>query len=544
MYKKILFLFVLLNQISFGQNTVGTISLTNDAYDGFTLFSIHKKTYLINNCGEVINEWISDFTPGNAVYLLPNGNLLRTGREDGLSTISFGGVGGKIELFNWNGDLIWSYDYNTDNYRQHHDVYPMPNGNILILAATLVSQNEAISLGRNPNFLIDGKLYNEQILEIEPMGTNQAKVVWEWNTIDHLIQDFDTSKANFGNVSESPEKLDINFLNGGSGGASWLHCNSIQYYDELNQIVISSRNLSEIWVIDHSTTTAEAASSSGGVYGKGGDFLYRWGNPQSYKQGTEIDRKLYGQHFPYFIEEGLEDEGKIILFNNGNGRSPDFSEVFIIDPPEIDGVYSYTQNTSFEPEYPSYIYSDMSENPSPFYSAILSGAQKLANGNILICEGRKGYFFEIDANENKVWEYKNPVNSVNGSIATQFDTSVVSSTFRATKYPRDYAAFINNDITPQLPIENNSNTDPCDALSLESENINYVKIYPNPVDDFINLNISTTENFKTEIFNILGKKVFEGKNQTKIDFSLYEKGIYFLKIKSGFDNKVLKVLKN
>src|SRR5690606_29478611 len=187
---------------------------------------------------------------------------------------------------------------------------------------------EAILAGRNPDLLPQGVLYSEQIVEVEPVGFNQANIVWEWDIKNHLIQDFDATKNNFGSVSENKHKLDINFTNGLNGSANWLHVNSIQYNEELDQIVLSSRNLSEIWIIDHSTTTSEAASSSGGIYGKGGDILYRWGNPQAYKQGSESDRKLYGQHYPHWIGENLIDEGKIILFNNGNGRIPQFSEVY------------------------------------------------------------------------------------------------------------------------------------------------------------------------------------------------------------------------
>ena len=63
----------------------------------------------------------------------------------------------------------------------------------------------------------------------------------------------------------------------------------------LDQIVLSNHNLSEIWIIDHSTTTLEAASHSGGNSGKGGDLLYRWGNPQAYDQGTGADQLLNHQ---------------------------------------------------------------------------------------------------------------------------------------------------------------------------------------------------------------------------------------------------------
>ena len=454
MKKKLLCLFLLLDIItSNSQNTVGTTFITEDVYDAFTLISANTKAYLINNCGEVVNEWTSAYIPGNAVYLLPNGNLLRAGRvQDNSSDIVFGGQGGIVELFDWDGNLIWSFLYNSNQERQHHDVFPMPNGNVLILAATVISSAEAILAGRDPNSLPENRLYNEQIIEVEPIGTNQANIVWEWNVKDHLIQDIDNSKDNFGDVSMNPGKLDINFLNGGSGTANWLHFNSIQYDEILNQIVISSRNLSEIYIIDHSTTTTEAATSSGGTYGKGGDFLYRWGNPQSYRQGSEADRILYGQHYPHYISQGLNDEGKLILFNNGRDRTPSFSEVMIIEPPAtIPGFYNYTPDTAFGPTNADYIYEDQSASPSPFYSSIVSSAQRLPNGNTLICEGQFGEIFEIDSNDNKVWEYINPVHNLNGNISSQGDPPPgVNILFRAIKYAPDFPAFIGRDLTPEM----------------------------------------------------------------------------------------------
>ena len=201
MKKKLLCLFLLLHIItSNSQNTVGTTFITEDVYDAFTLISANTKAYLINNCGEVVNEWTSAYIPGNAVYLLPNGNLLRAGRvQDNSSDIVFGGQGGIVELFDWDGNLIWSFLYNSNQERQHHDVFPMPNGNVLILAATVISSVEAILAGRDPNSLPENRLYNEQIIEVEPIGTNQANIVWEWNVKDHLIQDIDNSKDNIEN---------------------------------------------------------------------------------------------------------------------------------------------------------------------------------------------------------------------------------------------------------------------------------------------------------------------------------------------------------
>ena len=66
--------------------------------------------------------------------------------------------------------------------------------------------------------------------------------------------------------------------------------NSVAYHPELDQIVLSVLGFSEIWIIDHGTTTAEAAGHTGGRSGKGGDLLYRWGNPRAYRAGSAVDQ--------------------------------------------------------------------------------------------------------------------------------------------------------------------------------------------------------------------------------------------------------------
>lgn len=542
MIKNLLFTLLIVSNFVVAQNTVGTTFISEGVYDGYTIFTVSSETYLINNCGEVINQWTSTFPPGNSVYLLENGNLLRAGRTSS-SDITFGGQGGVVELYNWDGNLIWQYFYDTPMMRQHHDVYPMPNGNILILAATVMSNSEAIQAGRNPALLTETDLYNEQIIEVTPLGLDSVNIVWEWNIKDHLIQDFDATKDNFGNVGLNPNKLDINFLNGGSGGSNWLHINSIQYNEERDQIILSSRNLSEIWIIDHSTTTAEAASDTGGTYGKGGDLLYRWGNPESYKQGTSTDRTLFGQHTPHFIPSSLPNGGDILLFNNGIDRTPSYSQVDIISPPESSlGVYDYVPNTRYLPNNTNYTYDEFTAGNSDFFSPIVSSARQLPNGNILICEGNQGHFFEITSSEEKVWEYINPVNSNNGNISTQGNPPPNANlTFRAEKYATDYPAFNGRDLTPGDPIELNPDLTPCINLSTLEFEIYSVLIYPNPTPDFIQIE-SMNEIDKIELYNILGKRI-SVITGPKIDLSQQPSGIYILKIHSGNKSITRKVVK-
>ena len=544
MKKKLIYILLIFSNLTLLSqvNTLGTISLTEEAYDGYTLFSSHKNTFLINNCGQVINQWSSDYLPGHSVYILPNGNLIRAGRKD-TSTITFGGVGGIVEMFDWDGNLVWEFIYSNDEHRLHHDIYPMPNGNILVLAATVMSNEETILAGRDPNLVSGaGILYNEQILEIKPIGTNDYSIEWEWNFNDHLIQDYDDTKNNYGVIEEHPEKLNINFLNDRIPAENWLHVNSIQYDETLDQIVISSRNLSELFIIDHSTTTEEASGDTGGTYGKGGDFLYRWGNPAAYRQGNEDNRTLFGQHFPHIIKPGLKDEGKIILFNNGTDREPAFSEVMIFSAPTTSpGIYTYEPDSSYGPEAAEFTYSSNEDNN--FTSGILSGAIRLPNENLLICDGNSGRLFEITATNDIVWNYIIPMNNTTGEISSQGDVlESGNSTFRGIKYSTDYEGFTGKDVTPDDPIESNFNLNTCLSLSTDNLLNNNITIYPNPVIDLININTSLTI-LEVEIYDVLGKRLNYIKvNNRKIDVSGVNSGFYILKIKTEIGIILKKIL--
>ncbi|MBK8500839.1 MAG: aryl-sulfate sulfotransferase [Saprospiraceae bacterium] len=511
------------------QNTVGVLINSKNALEGYTLFTAKTETYLINNCGGVVKQWTSSYLPGQSVYLLENGNLLRAAEIPNPGNINIPGIGGRIELFDWDGQLIWEYNYSTMSATQHHDVFPLPDGNILMLAVTIISRDEAIQMGRKPSTIPLNQLYNEQILELQPIGINEAKIIWEWNVKDHLIQDYDNKKDSYGDISENPQLLDINFLGISSAGSNWLHINAISYSAELDQIVLSSRHLHEIYMIDHSTSIAEAASHTGGRYGKGGDLLYRWGNPITYQQGSVADQKLFAQHSAGWISEGLRDAGKILLFNNGLNRSPLFSEIDIIEPPvSAAGEYIFEDNVAYGPPEPAYVYTTPIR--TDFYSPFLSSAQRLANGNLLICEGRKGHFFEIDQQENMVWKYISPVSS--SGILNQGENPENSNNhvFRATKYATDYQAFTGKDLVANLPVEGNPDLTACNLISKKIDfDFKDFIIYPNPVSD--DLKIKTSHQVdRIELFDLGGNKVYFGQELQNIDLSRFHEGVYFLRL--------------
>lgn len=439
-------------------NNLGTTFIDHsNVYNGYTLFTSHKTTYLIDNCGFLIHQWDSKYTPGNSVYLLDDGSILRAGKIENPNH-DYAGIGGIVEIINWDNEVTWSYEFSTDQITQHHDIYPMPNGNILVLIAEKKTKQEAIALGRNPDLLSEEGLYNEYILEITPIGNSEIAEVWKWSYWDHLLQNIDATKTNFTADTSNPHKLDVNFLSVSTNtDMDWLHVNSIQYNERLDQIVISAQGINELHIIDHSTTTAQAQSSTGGQRGKGGNLIYRYGNPAAYNAGNLSDLALFRQHHPSW----LLDTDKIILYNNGNSRPEGaYSTIDIITPTATSsGDYVLSENR-FGPSNPEWTYHDPI-NPTNFYSRILSGVQALPNGNILICEGLTGRFFEVTQEKETVWQYISPVQS-SGTILSDNQEPEGNLTFRAIKYPTNHPALANKDLSSKTPIELNPAQFNCD----------------------------------------------------------------------------------
>src|SRR2546428_12721347 len=70
---------------------------------------------------------------------------------------------------------------------------------------------EAIGAGRIPSSVDGTEVRPDSLVEIKPTGKTTGEVVWEWHLWDHLIQDFDKTKMNYGNVAQHPELVNINY---------------------------------------------------------------------------------------------------------------------------------------------------------------------------------------------------------------------------------------------------------------------------------------------------------------------------------------------
>ncbi len=535
-------LLVFIVYISLGiaqENTVGLIlNDKNQSYNGYTLFApnLARITYLIDNNGKLVHQWTSDFIPGMSAYLLENGNLLRAAKITGSGQRT-----GGFELFDWENDLLWKFYHGT----QHHDIEPMPNGNVLMVVTDRKSANEAIQAGRDPSLIDGNNIRSLSILEIAQTGSETGDKVWQWNAWDHLIQEFDNTKDNSGVVADHPELIDINFARNGS--EDWLHTNSVDYNEDFDQIIVSNRSTHEIWVIDHSTTTEVAATHEGGNSNKGGDLLYRWGNPIGYGADTAGDQKLHGQHDAHWVEQGLLGEGNIMIFSNG---WPDrgYSSIEEIMPPvDVNGNYALTTGSAYGPSTQLWTYTTPTQ--TDFNSQRFGGSQRLPNDNTLICNADKGEFFEITAANEIVWKYQNPVDG--NTILNQGDPAVGNlQVFRCYKYAPDYPGFDGKTLISGDPLRIN------DELG-EINNFKLYNNYPNPFNPLTTIEFSIKERdlVTITVFDMLGNKVktlvsrvvesgltsvtWDSKDDSG---SLVSSGIYFYSIQAGQYNQTKKMM--
>ena len=380
--------------------------LINDpkALQGYTLICPFDSTkaFLFDMQGRVVRSWETGSGPALSAVLLDNGHLLRPGSIGGDASVFGPGpaVGGRIQEFAWDGEVVWDFKFYNAKQLPHHDMTRLPNGNVLLIVWDRKTAEEAIAAGRRPEMTGEEHFMPDSLIEIKPTGKTTGEVVWEWHLWDHLVQDFDKTKANFGNVGEHPELVNINYgedelpsviaAKGKKDSTQsrpkaaanrppridpdYTHMNGVAYNPDLDQISVSVWKFSEFWIIDHSTTTAQAAGHTGGRIGKGGDLLYRWGNPQAYRAGTKADRKLFNQHNAHWIPKGLPGAGHLLLFNNGPERpGGEYSSVDeLVLPVDSQGRYARAQGKTYGPEQPVWTYS--APKKSDFYSSFISGA--------------------------------------------------------------------------------------------------------------------------------------------------------------------------
>ena len=425
---------------------------------GYTLFTGYwnDDVFLIDPLGRVAHTWRID-TAFYHLKLLDNGNLLASVYQ------------GSVSEIDPRGNIVWQYG----RPRLHHDFLKMPNGNVLLLDKIIKTREQIIAAGANPESIDENRISLTHLVEVRPTGASGGEIVWEWSAWDHLIQDFDPTKPNYGAIAEHPELIDINYLPDTIGKPhqrailNWMHTNSIDYNPALDQIMLSPRHFSELWIIDHSATAAEARGHSGGNSGMGGDLLYRWGNPRAYGHGTAADQRLFWQHQPHWIPPGLPGAGNILVFNNGweyPGYERFYSSVDEIVPPADGYRYRRPDNAAYPPDKIAWTYA--AQNPADFYAPFVSGTQRLPNGATLIVDGTAGTISQAAPDGQIVWKYVIPLHRrahlrqgelppVRQTHQTPYgDVPLLTNrVYRAYWYPPDHPGLQALDLTPGAFVE-------------------------------------------------------------------------------------------
>ncbi len=445
------------------------------AFNGYTLFGVGSRTYLLDMDGRVVHAWPIGTNP----HLLENGDILDASKDDPSGFQGFKEV-------DWDGKTVWEYTEKRQGYAPHHDWARIFNKKLkapttLYIANKSITQDQAIAAGADPQKgpYRDGEM--DAIVEVDMQGN----VVWEWCFFDHVVQDVAPAKPNYvgqgKTVADYPGRINLN-MPGKPLKRDWLHCNSLDYSAESGHLVINSVQ-GELYVIDHDGTfvAGDPKASIAKAASAAGDFLYRFGDPARYAQGdpprvlenwdsaTSGHKQMGGSHDVQWIRPGLPGAGHIMVFNNGQylfQRTPQSSVLEInpfldangrdagkyVNPP--DAGYrreTYDKDTHNEPRQISkqVVWSFRSVNSHGFFSHIGSSAQRLPNGNTFICSDTEGHFFEVTADGKLVWEYINPVTR-DGAVKTLGDAlPMANSAFRAYRYAADNPAFEGRELTPQ-----------------------------------------------------------------------------------------------
>ncbi|MFM2134893.1 MAG: hypothetical protein RL021_293 [Bacteroidota bacterium] len=362
-------------------------------WGAYTLYSVQNQTaaYLCDTNGTTFHTW-SGLTGGTGYssYMMPGGTLVRTVRNTG-NVLNGGGMTGRVQKVSYSGSLLWDFTYSSSTYCLHHDICPLPNGNVLMISYDVKTAADLTAAG----YAAAGHtIWSEKIIEVQPSGPTTGTIVWEWKLWDHLTQNVDPARANYNpTVIDHPELMNVNFQ---STSSDWIHMNGIDWDSTLDQIVVSSHNLNEVYVIDHSTTTAEAAGHTGGNSGKGGDFLYRWGNPAAY--GAAGSRIFNVVHDAHFVPADCPRAGYIVGYNNGGITSPtQQSCADLINPPRNGYNFLINPGSAYAPTtYDARI-------PCGGYNSNMGNSQQLPNGNSLVCIAQSGTIKEFDINGTLLW---------------------------------------------------------------------------------------------------------------------------------------------
>jgi hypothetical protein len=514
-------------------------------------------------------------------YLTVGDTLVRSYKPTANTSWNTGPCHGGIQKITWDGTVVWNYEYYAPNaYCPHHDICPMPNGNVLLICYDYRTATEATAAGSSSASVF----YSEKIIEVHPTSATTGAIVWEWKLWDHMCQNYDPLKNNYvSSIANNPQLMNINYAGTGSLPDRY-HMNGIDYNPTLNQIVVSMHFMNSVFVIDHSTTTAEAAGHTGGNSGKGGDFLYRWGNSSSYGiTATPVFSTIHDAH--WVPSDNPNYPNYLCAFNNNQGLGN--SKVVIWNPPYSGSNYSLTLGSAYAPATSNYQFT------SVFTSTNEGNSQQLPNGNMLV-NNSFGAIYEVNAVGTQLWTkasansshsyryskcyVRGPVASAAASVSTvcagtplNLTSSELSVTETSPTYTYSWASSPsgftsssqNPSVTPAtagnysyvVTITNTAlncwdtasvkvNVTVCSGMEEVNNDDFDISVFPNPTLGIMSIesNFLNNKNYEVFVYNTHGKLLLQEKNSKLLNLSEFSIGMYFLVVKPENVNSITRKL--
>jgi hypothetical protein len=209
-----------------------------------------------------------------------------------------------------------------------------------------------------------------------------------------------------------------------------------------------------VFDLDGTIVPGNPAQSIANAASSAGDFLYRFGCPANYNNGsypswgTNGNQQTWGEHNVQWIKAteyaggpALPGEGNLLIFNNGgtnNNSISAYSTILEISPyisgmngttPIIGSTYvdppaaGYNNNANNNSSLNGFGQANLSnqivwryqpQSPTEFNSQYMSGMDRLPNGNTFICSAQQGHFLEVTSSGALAWEYMNPIFDTKG----------------------------------------------------------------------------------------------------------------------------------
>ena len=424
---------------------------------------------LIDMEGNVVNSW-GTLGMGIPAKMLEDGSVMVG--DASIDDKPAPGMEGYLTQFGWDGEVIqqWGHyhvdDFGNEHYgTQHHDNqregssagyyapgdHAVTDGGITMWLDRTVNDNpdmrnwEGVDRWGNP--ITETALESDVVWQADWDGN----IVWEWHSIDHFEAD-GTGDLGMGFDANAKEALLHGPQIGGFvNGIDWTHINCVSWLGENRHfnktgdwrwhpenIILDSRTASYLIIVARYDDPA-------GEF-KSGDIVWRVGPDFSADMPEHGIGQIIGPHHAHMIPKTLPGGGNIMVFDNGGsagfgsyfkgmtdadggpiGTYPNthrmYSRVVEFDPVTLKVVWQYVQAK------PTADYDGDGEiwgNDRTFFASHYSSAQRLQNGNTLICEGNPGRAFEVTPDGEVVWEFVN-----------EFDAGWFgSSMYRAYRVPK------------------------------------------------------------------------------------------------------------